>query len=246
MELKDTRLDDSADIYQKRSDKPERHKLKELHGKAKFQYFTDYYVKLLLIAAVIIAFAVYFVYTVWIAQKEETILNVAIVDYSFLPETLEDVSARFSEYIDIDEEKQKILLDNSYYLSAGDYSSAQKLSTYIFVGEVDILIAKESVFQSYVLNGSMSSLTDTLPADLYSTLSDHFYYGKVRENETETIENASGALGTYGIYLDECPMFQSQSDPKDRPVLGIIATGKHPENTLEFIRFLLKEYQPLE
>ncbi len=244
MEIKDTRLDDSAEIYKKRSDKPERHKLKELHGKEKLQYFSDYYLKIVLVAVLVIALSIYFIYSVWIAQRVETILNVAIADYVFSSEALEDASNRFGEYIKIDSESQKVLLDNSYYISVGDYSSTQKLSTYILVGEVDIIITKESIFQSYVLNGSLSSLTDTLPTDLYSTLSDHFYYGRIRENPEETLETATGSLETYGIYLDQCPMFQSQSTPEDRPVLGIVATGKHIENSFDFIRFLFQEYQP--
>lgn len=244
MEIKNTRLDDSADIYKKRSDKPERHKLKELHGKEKLQYFSDYYLKTVLVIIVIAVLSVYFVYSVWASQKVETILNVAIVDYAFLPETLNEAETRFGEYIGMDTETQKVLLDSSYYLSSGDYSTIQKLSTYILVGEVDIIIAKESVFQSYVLNGSISSLTDTLPADLYSMLSDQFCYGRVRQAQDETVETATGPLETYGIYLDECPMFQAQNSPEDRTVLGIVASGKHLENSFDFIRFLLQEYTP--
>lgn len=242
MELKNTRLDDNADIYQKRSGKTEHQKFSELHGKEKWQYFKDYYLKVVAAVVVVLGFAGYFIYTVFIAQRIDTVLNVAIADFPIKEEILKDIQTKFGEYIGINKESQQILLDNKYYMNTADYTSSQKLFTYIMNGEIDIMIARESVFKNYVFNGSMSSLTDSLPSDLYSMFSDHFYYGKVRQGEEASMEESSSPTGIYGIYLDECALFKEYSLEEDRFLLGIISTGKHPENTIEFIRYLFQEY----
>ena len=70
--------------------------------------------------------------------------------------------------------------------------------------EIDIVIAPESSFLAYAFNGTMASLTEVLPSDLYGALSNRFFLSKVRQ-ENEGIEDAKGEDYVLGIYLDNTP-----------------------------------------
>lgn len=233
--MKETRLDDSASIYERRRDKTEKQKLSEMNGKEKWQYFKDYYSKKTIVGIIVIAFVSYFLYTV-LSPKPETMLHVACANYSFSTEDIDALEQSVGEYLEIDPNTQDIVFDSTYYLSDSDYASAQKLSVLFFANELDLFISPESKFEEYAFSGSLSDLTEELPSDLYSALSDKFYMSQVRQDE-EPISEATGPSYVFGIYLDDTELFKDfVSD--DPPVLGIVVTSPHTENAIEFIRYL--------
>ncbi|WP_066715363.1 hypothetical protein [Clostridium sp. Marseille-P299] len=233
--MKETRLDDSASIYERRNPKTERQKLSEMNGKEKWQYYKDYYLKKTIMSTILIAFVAYFLYTV-LSPKPETVLHVACANYQFSEEQIEQLEQGFGEYLGINTDKQDILFDPTYILSDFDYTSTEKLSILAFAGELDVLIVPESKFKEYAFSGSLWSLSDQLPTDLYSALSDKFYLSQLRQDE-ESMEEATGPSYVFGIYLDDTELFKGYSK-EDPPVLGIVLSSSHNENAVEFIRYL--------
>lgn len=233
--MKQSRLDDNASIYERRNEKSERQKLSEMNGKEKWQYFKDYYLKKTIVSVLLISFVGYFLYTV-LSPKPETVLHIACANYQFSEEQIEKLEQEVTDYLGIDPNTEDVLFDPSYILSDFDYSSAEKLSVLAFARELDVLIVPESKFQEYAFSGSLWSLSDQLPTDLYSALSDKFYLSQVRQEE-ESYEEATGPSYVFGIYLDDIELFKDYPT-EDPPVLGIVLSGKNNENAVEFIRYL--------
>ena len=206
-----------------------------MNGREKWQYFKDYYFKKTVISVLLISLVGYFLYTV-LSPKPETVLHIACANYQFSEEQIEQLEQEVADYLGINPNTQEVLFDPSYILSDFDYSSAEKLSVLAFARELDVLIVPESKFQEYAFSGSLWSLSDQLPTDLYSALSDKFYLSQLRQDE-ESYENATGPSYVFGIYLDEVELFKNYPT-EDPPVLGIVLSGENNENAVEFIRYL--------
>ncbi len=238
MAAKETRLDDSAEIYKKREKMTERQKLSEMNTTEKWDYFKQYYYKKLLATLVIVGFVGYFLYEV-LSPKPDTVLSVAMVNYPLDEVTLTQLENDIKDLLNVNEETQNILIDTGYDLNNHDYASAEKLSTYAFAGEIDLFIAPESQFVKYAFSNSLAPLTDALPTDVYSALSDRLFSCRTRLSDEEVPSEAKGPEGVFGIYAEDLPMFKAyQGYMQDPPVIGIIVTSKNTENAVSTIRYL--------
>lgn len=231
---KDSTLDDNAAIYVPREEKSEKQKLKEMNFKEKVSYFKDYYLVKTIIGLAVLGFATYFIYTV-VTPKPETLLDAAIVNYTFSDETVNKVSEDMNKLLVKDPKKENITIDASFYLGNGNdtseytMGSQQRLQTYMFSGEIDVVIAPESVFQTFATSGYLDKLTEVLPTEFITSFTDSIF------NSTTSDNPVSGA---YGIYLDNTALFKEVSNTSDRPVLGILVNSKHKDNGVEFIKYL--------
>ncbi len=235
--FKDTTLDNSAEIYKPREQLTEKQKISEMTFREKLTYFNNYYrMKTVIIIAVVIL-AIYFAYSI-LTPSPETVLYAAVINNAIDEEAAAALTNDFGSHLEINPEKQEIMIDTSFYLGNGEKSeytlgNEQKLVTYIYAKEIDVIIAPESVFANYAYNGTLCKLSDQLPADLCNTLADSFYYVNSSDNANE---------GAYGIYLDNASVKGSLADPADRLVLGIVTNSKYKPNAVEFIRYLFKLY----
>ncbi len=232
--LKDSTLDDNAAIYAPREEKSEKQKLKEMNFKEKVAYLRDYYLVKTLIILAALGIASYFIYTM-VTPKPVTLLDTAIVNYSLSDDTVNKMKEDMSTLLIKNPKKEDIMIDSSFYLGNGNdnseytMGSAQKLQTYMYAGEIDVIIAPESLFQSYATSGVFSKLTDVLPTDLLTSFSDSLFNSTTEDNPVS---------GAYGVYLDNTSLFKDISNPSDRPVLGVLVNSKHPDNGVEYIKYL--------
>lgn len=232
---KQTRLNDSAEIYQQRTKQTEKDKLREMTFKEKLTYLWEYYKLHALFTILAIAVIAYAVYE-FVTPDIETKLYVAVIDNPVEPEVLEDYEAGFAQYLQIDPKREEITLNPQFYFNTdGDYAMnmRQVLVTYVAAQDVDIIIAPKSEFESYSYYGYMYSLSDLLPTDLYSKLSESFYIGTQEDNPEEKV---------YGLYLNEAALFKdNQRISADNPyILGVIGNARRTENSVEFIRYLFR------
>ena len=147
---KKTTLDDTASIYQKREEKTDKEKWKELKGfKAKWEHFKAYYLLKVFIWVCVIAFVGYGIYEIF-APDPERMLYVTILDTVIQTDEMEKLEAEYAEYISLDEETQDLYFDNTVMISnQSDPTSAQKFTAHAFVGDIDIIIARESLIKEY-------------------------------------------------------------------------------------------------
>lgn len=230
---KKTVLDDSASIYQQREEKTDRAKWKDLKGfKAKWEHFREYYLLKTFIWVCVIAFVGYAIYEIFAPEKER-LLYVAILDSVVMSDDVEALQSEYKEYVSLDEETQSVLIDNTIMISnTADASSAEKFTAHAYVGDIDIIIARESVLTQYV-GTYLRPLSDQLPADLYEEFSGLYCYASPVDEEGNP-----GEEQPYGIIISD---FVEASPYYNEPiVLAIAGNSKRRENAEAFVRYLVK------
>ena len=132
-----------------------------------------------------------------------------------------------------------MVFDNTIQISnSSDPVSAQKFTTHAFAGEIDVLIAKESVLKQYA-GVYLLPLSEQLPADLYEELSQYFCYASPQEED-----GTWGEEQPYGIYVSD---FIEQSPYYNEPIaLAICGNSKRTKNAEEFVRYLLERSEGAE
>jgi hypothetical protein len=229
--IKQTRLNDNAEIYQPRIDQSEREKLRDMPFRKKIAYLWEYYKVYAFILIVVIALISYIVSSI-LTPKEEIRFNAAFLNNTIDTTVLEDYKHEFAKHLDLDLEKETIEINTSYYFkNSMDYNMRQVLSVRIASKEIDIIIAPESEFKSYAYSGFFDRLSEQLPTDLYSSMTNRFYFSSLQDDPESK---------AFGIYLTDCELFQKNADNSDPYLLGIVANAKHKENAVEFIRFLFQ------
>lgn len=231
--FKNTTLDDSASIYQQRQEKTEKQKFSEMSFKEKMIYFNDYYkVKTIALIIAIIG-VIYIVYNI-LTPDPKTVLHVAAINNSIDMQTAETLEKNLYDYLDLDINKELIVIDTSLYLGNQDamsLASEQKLGTLFYSGVIDIIIAPEAEFANYAKSGFFSKLTEQLTTEMCSYFADSFYYTKTEESQ---------AKGAYGIYLKNSKIYDKSGQPVENPVLGIAVNSKYADNSIAFIKYIFE------
>lgn len=233
---KQTKLDEQAIIYQPRKEQTEKEKLKDMSFGGKLAYLWEYYKIHAAITIAAIAFIGYIIYES-VTPDITPALYAAIINSAVDPTVLEDYKEGLAEYLNIDPDRESIDLSDSFYLSStGEASSSmqQVLTTHIYAGEIDVIIAPESEFKNYTYYDTFSSLSEKLPTDVYSSLTDYFY---ISSTESDTSSKS------YGIYLTDTDLFKDLTYNSEPYVLGILGNSPHEDNTIEFIKYLFRNIE---
>lgn len=233
---KKTRLGDDAAIYQQRNEQSEKEKLKDMPWKKKISYIWDYYKYHGLISILVVVFICYTVYT-FTKPKVETKLYATIINNTIEPDIWNEYKEKIMEYMELNPDTEEVILNyNFYYNGAPDYAAnmRQAFAVYLAASEIDIIIAPLSEFSDYVKNGFFTPLSDQLPTDLYSLLTDKFYLSGTDDNPK---------VSAYGIYLTDTKLFKENSIPTDDDpfLIGIVTNSQYKKNAVEFIRFIYSE-----
>lgn len=240
-----TRLDDNAEIYKRRETKSEREKLSELSFAGKVQYIKSYYLPKFFAGMVIVGMIVWILVTV-LRPKKEDVLNVAMINYPIELEYIDQMTSDMNEALNVDLETQRVFFDTGFDLLNDDIASLEKISTYLFAGEIDVFIAPESEFLKYAFSNALTPLDDTILPEHFKALEEEgrLFKCKTRLDDEELPQDALGPEGIFGIYIQDLPMFEyftKESIQSNPPVIGIISTGKNQENSAEFIKYLLNK-----
>jgi hypothetical protein len=231
---KQTKLDDQAIIYQPRSEQTEKEKLKDMSFKKKLAYLWEYY-KIHAIIVIIVISLIYYIINNILTPDVSPQFNAAVINNSIPEDVWEEYKVDFGEYLQIDPERESIEFNTSFYFnndSEFTMNMQQVLTTYIAAEEIDVLIAPESELHKYAYYGYMAKLSDALPTDVYSSLTDNFYITDLEDDAEKNV---------YGIYLSDTTLFKNNTNPEDPYILGIIVNYPHTDNTVEFIRYLFQE-----
>lgn len=230
-----TEIEDNASIYQKRNQNiSEKMKFSSMNRKEKIQHFNDYYRNKTIIAIIILGCIISLLYTVF-SPKPETALYVAIVNDYLEEEKLNQSKTDLLSLLSFDEKAHNIVLDSSYFLSEDTsnitLASEQKLTTYIFSNEIDIIITDEKQFKSFASMGYFENLSHQLPTDLYTDFTDDFFLADDPEGNS---------YNAYGIYLDNSTTYKQLGSILERPVVGIVANSNRKKTAVNYIRYLFE------
>lgn len=231
---KQTRLAEDAQIYQPRQELTEKQKLRDMSFSGKLEYLWEYYKIHALIGIVAVGLIAYTIYNI-MTPNIVTQLNAAIINDPIGEEVWSEYETRFSEYLKLDPNTERVQLNSSFYFNADSQYAANMqtaLTTYVAANELDVIIAPESYFGTYTYNEYMAKLSDELPTDIYSGLTDYMYLSDTEVDSEKAV---------YGIYLTDTKLFKDNAINNDPYILGIVVNSKHKDNAVEFIRTLFNE-----
>ncbi|HWT73887.1 MAG TPA: hypothetical protein VN258_04090 [Mobilitalea sp.] len=231
---KQTKLDEQAAIYQPRKKQTEKEKLKDMPFKDKLTYLYEYYRIHAIVAIAVIALILYFIHQIRTPDIKPS-FYAAIVNSAVDQTKLQNYATEFSDYLQLDPKRNSVELNDTFYITNDSMSSMQQvLTTYMAAAEVDVIIAPESTFKEYAYYSYFAKLSDELPTDVYSELTNYFY---ISGTEEDSQKNA------YGIYLADTDLFNGVTYNSEPYVLGIIPNYPHQDNTIDFIRYLFKNLE---
>ena len=231
---KQTRLTEDAAIYQPRQEQTEKQKLRDMPNNEKLSYLWEYYKIHALATVAAVGILIYIIHSI-VTPNVETKFYAAIIDNTISNEVWDQYQTEFSNYLKLDPKYENVELNYSFYLNSNDQyatSMQQALSTYVAANEIDVIIAPESAFQSYAYYGFLGKLSDELPTDVYSTLTDQMYLSTTEDDADKAV---------YGIYLTDTKLFKENAVNTDPYVLGIVVNSKNKENAIEFLKKLYQD-----
>lgn len=232
---KQTKLDDDAYIYQEHKQQTEREKLQNMSFQDKLSYLWDYYKLQALAIVAVIALIIYFIYNI-LHPDIVPRFYAAMINNTISQDVLDKYNADFSKHLKLDSKRESVIFNNNFNFTMDDTYSAnmkEALTAYISNHEVDVIIAPKSYFRKYAYYGFLNKLSDKLPTDVYSALTDKFYEANTQDNKKEK--------DVYGIYLSDTALYKKYANNTDPYILGIVAGSKHEDNTIEFIRYLFHQ-----
>ncbi len=246
-------------------------KTKDMSTKEKLSYFWYYYK----VHTIVIIAAVVFLFMLIrdISSSKDYAFYAAYFNAGQTFSAEEQMEA-FAAYAGLDTENYSVYLDNDLYytvadLSATSISTSQMFTALIYSGDVDVVVADESVFTHYALTETFFDLREVLSEDLLEKYKDKLFYidGTTIElyNSDETYL-AAGSHDAYyeliteslknttdpsvmenpipvGIYVGDTPVISDASCYQGDfiPVYGILQNTRNLDTAIDYLRFLGEE-----
>ncbi|MFT4146397.1 MAG: hypothetical protein QM644_18290 [Mobilitalea sp.] len=232
---KQSRMDENSIIYQDRIELSEKEKLRSMTLNAKLSYLWEYYKIHAIVIIAVVGLIIYFIYEV-ITPNVNPVFYAAVLNSPLEDDKKDAFIAEYSEHLKLDPAHEEVVINTQFYFSTAEGSPftnmQQVLDAYISAGDVDVIIAPESDFNRYAQIGYFDKLSNELPTDVYSSLTDEFY---ITASEEDTSESA------YGVYLTNSSLFKDLTYQGEPYVLGILSNAKHKEDTIEFINYIFNQ-----
>lgn len=199
--------------------------------KEKIQHFKDYYLAKMLTCIVVVAFFGYVIFSI-VKPDVETVLYAAVLDGCIDAETISIFETDMIERLGLDTDESTVFFDSSFYLNSSDtYASTniEKLVVYVAAADIDIMIGPEESLSQYANAGYFTPMSECLPTDLFSILTDNFYYSTTEDSDE---------LTPYGIYLEDYATYDDYGNVVTCPIVCIVANSKYKDNAVTFIESL--------
>lgn len=256
-EVKKTVLDDDASIYNNKQEEPKvKETWKKLSTKEKWEFIKDYYLLKSTIILVVAAFVIYLGIVVLGPHKKE-ILYVAVLMDELNDDAVNHMHDELSEQFHADK-YHLVNIDDNFYFQAGNgspMSGDEKLTTIMYTGAIDIIVASQEDFRRHAYYGNLKNLDAYLPDDIKSALSDKLIMATTNANSDDTSKDnqlsfdeimngtdspayESGDPYLFGIDLSNCKKYKELGGYVDHPVLTVTFNSPNEENTIAFIRYL--------
>lgn len=240
---KATVLDDDALIYATGSDrvdaKSEKENWANLDKAGKWQYFKDYYLLKTIIGIAVVVLVGAIVWSI-VKPRASTLAGIFILD-SVLD------SEEIDTYFDNMVTEQGLTTKDYTYDVRDTYSSTSSsditaVSTILYSGDIDIIIATSSVIDGYAQNDILCDLTN-LPDDIKAALSEEdYYYASIKETDEygNTIDGGRETQKLVGIHLkDSSFMKATDTDGYGTDYIFCMLNGSNTDNALNALRGIL-------
>ncbi|MDY2627702.1 MAG: hypothetical protein SOW08_05220 [Lachnospiraceae bacterium] len=234
MEQKRERLEDWAENRKKN--------MKDMPWKERIRWFMTYYWMQTAAVILVIVVAVYFIWFYTVGKKEVW-LSGAIINVVVDQDAVDRREEAFAEAQGLNLKKQLVTLDSSYTLDAdgeeynqSDAASMTKLTTYYAVGDLDLLIAPEGIFDYMESNEySFRDLEEILGEDF----AEQFDESSIRYMQDENGNTYAGAISLAGTeFLEQIAGIGEIAD-REEIWIGIPYTAERAEHAAAFMEYVL-------
>ena len=221
--------------------KTEKQKWMELNREQRKQYFLDYYLFPVSVAAVILAVVCLLGWHFFLKPQPENVLYAAIVDDSLDAKKQAQAVTEVSELLGADGKYRQVHIDDSFYLKDG---ALDKIQVYLHSEQIDVLILDQDVFEEFAGYGyfrSLDELTEDNLAEKYGTTYEYAAgYRDSDEVSFEDHETGQGETKPYGLSLSGNNRFTEMSGGYlEHPVFAVAVDAPNPENALKFLDYLM-------
>lgn len=208
-----------------------REKMKEKGMRARIGYFFYYHWKILLIFTIIICCAIAYLHH-FIESQKEPFIWVSMVDSNLLNENETNLVTDFAVSMQADTKVNPIHLEVDYQIGNASQNLyvaySEKLSAYLELGKIDVLVAPEWVIGSCASQAYLGNIEEILPNDLYAGVKDRLVY--------HTYE-ADGRV-PIAIYVGDIPKIKELFDEENAPYLAIGNLSSRKDTAVDFLRYL--------
>ena len=208
--------------------------LKENGFKGRFEYFAYYYKWHVIIGAIILIFGGSMLYDV-LTQKDVALQVVYVNGFPNVETT--EFMADFQKTIDIDENKEETLLDDTFYINAEspsyyDEQSIEKLLVMCSAGTVDVCVVDESYFSNMAEGGYFLDLSTVLSDEQMKQYKDRLVWYDCPNNIAEGEEAIAIEV------TDAAKLVSTQSFPNTKCYYGILVNSEKIDNSLAFLKYI--------
>lgn len=218
--------------------KKEREKIKNQKGfKGKASYIWDYY-KIPILAVIIGTIAVISLVRSIKANNYNTSLYVSYVNCISMD--LKDdtgiLERRLTDWLGIDGENNRVSVDGYYTIDPDQfteetYTSSQKLNILIAAKSSDCYIGDELFTKTWAASGYLLDLTEVLPEELLSKVSDRLMYF----TDGESGEEKAVGIDLYGLPFITNALVLST----EHPIFSIVVNAPHVDNCITFLENII-------
>ena len=212
----------------------EQNKLKDQPFSKKLEYFWYYY-KIHIIIIVLLACMFGSILDSILSQKE-TVLSIAYIN-AFPNVEDEEFIQDFEIYLGLNQKKQQVILDSTYYIdetSTSPYATtySQKFSTNAMAGKLDVVLADAAHFDYYGNFGFFQDLSNVLSADDLKKYADYLYFVDLPDDE-------SPKKVPIGIKINNAAKIsQTSSYPNTDAYFGFVTGSQRTETALAYLQYL--------
>jgi len=208
--------------------------LKNNGFKGRLEYFAYYYKWHVIIGAVILIFGGSMIYDV-VTQKDVALQVVYVNGFPNVETT--EFMTDFQKTIEIDENKEETLLDDSFYINAQapsyyDEQSIEKLLVMCSAGTVDVCVVDESYFGNMAEGGYFLDLSTVLSDEQMEQYKDRIVWYDCPNNIAEGEEAIAIDV------TDASKLVSTQSFPNTKCYYGILVNSERIDNSLAFLEYI--------
>ncbi|MDD6573240.1 MAG: hypothetical protein PUF12_12725 [Thermoflexaceae bacterium] len=222
--------------------KAEKGKFKKLSFGEKITYIKDYY-WMHILAVIIIAITIFAIYQTYKSQNYNTVLYTVLVnnDKSMWDEDTDSyesvLSKSFEQYLGVDGDKDRVIIDNNYVLdydrdSEMSVYSAESLVAMIYASHLDLLIGNE------------------LSLDYFCEDEDTFFYNLDEIFDEEFLQKyedkiiyytyTNGTTVPIAFDITDCKLSREAELTVNPVLISIFSNTERLDTAVEYIKFILE------
>ncbi|MDD7402833.1 MAG: hypothetical protein SO170_09515 [Butyribacter sp.] len=246
-EDKEKLKNDSSEIYRKRTEETNRQDIEQLTGKARWQHFADYYLKIVVVVVVVAAILIVGLVRS-VTNRTSTALYIAIQNDAFDEKKIEAFEEAIGEYLKINPDKEIVVVNTA--------CSDQQLQTFFYAGTADILITDAENFEHWGAAQYFYDSEHNKEVSFYKDYDEKYLYRTKyitgedvlnnKEKEVNETEASDQTAYNCGIYLTDSEKYRQIGGGLDYPVLGIANTTENLAEAKAFAKFMMDNSQKME